>query len=149
MRYLEKFAKDYHELPIIYFITPTDNMRLTQLADLTRLRNTLWLVPKLVWIIIEDSHIKTKKITDFIESSNMECVHLNQMTPAEMKISSFNRTFIKGAFQRNKGINWLRKYVNVEAEGVVYFGDDDNTYDIRLFEEVNKNNKYFSCIFHL
>ena len=32
---------------------------------------------------------------------------------------------------------WLRKNYEVgKANGVVYFGDDDNTYDFRVFEEV-------------
>ena len=47
--YSLQFYENYSEMPIIYIITPTDNKRITQLADLTRMRNTLWLVPKIVW----------------------------------------------------------------------------------------------------
>jgi hypothetical protein len=32
-----------------------------------------------------------------------------------------------------QGLSWLRKNA---GHGVVYFADDDNTYDIRLFDEV-------------
>ena len=39
----------------------------------------------------------------------------------------------RGVANRNAAIDWLR--ANVKT-GVVYFADDDNTYDIRLFEEV-------------
>lgn len=46
--YSLQFYENYAEMPIIYIITPTDNKRITQMADLTRLRNTLWLVPKIV-----------------------------------------------------------------------------------------------------
>ena len=61
--YSLQFYENYHEMPIIYIITPTDNKRPTQMADLTRMRNTLWLVPKIVWILIEDSNYKTNKLT--------------------------------------------------------------------------------------
>ena len=47
--YSLQFYENYSEMPIIYIITPTDNKRITQLADLTRMRNTLWLLPKIVW----------------------------------------------------------------------------------------------------
>ena len=35
---------------------------------------------------------------------------------------------------RNEAIRWIVE--NVEGDGVMYFADDDNTYDLRLFEEV-------------
>ena len=41
----------------------------------------------------------------------------------------------KGAVQRNCGLKWLRD--NSVTTGVVYFGDDDNTYHLRLFDEVS------------
>ena len=40
----------------------------------------------------------------------------------------------RGVLQRNAGLTWLR--ANNKTNGVVYFADDDNTYDVRLFEEV-------------
>jgi hypothetical protein len=39
----------------------------------------------------------------------------------------------RGVANRNLGLKWAIENVD---EGVVYFADDDNTYDIRLFEEV-------------
>ena len=42
----------------------------------------------------------------------------------------------RGVEQRNLAIDWLRENRNKETSGVVYFGDDDNTYDLQLFEEV-------------
>ena len=35
------------------------------MADLVRMRNTLWLVPKLFWILIEDSPKKTYKMSKY------------------------------------------------------------------------------------
>lgn len=41
----------------------------------------------------------------------------------------------RGVSNRNKGLQWIRQNF-VDANGVVYFADDDNTYDLRLFDEV-------------
>lgn len=40
----------------------------------------------------------------------------------------------RGVSNRNRGLQWLRANA---TEGVFYFADDDNTYDIALFNEVN------------
>ena len=44
----------------------------------------------------------------------------------------------KGVPNRNQAIRWLLEHVEEtgDASGVVYFADDDNTYDLQLFEEV-------------
>ncbi|RZC35690.1 Glyco transf 43 domain containing protein [Asbolus verrucosus] len=39
----------------------------------------------------------------------------------------------KGVSNRNKGLEWIRKNAR---SGVIYFADDDNTYDLELFEEI-------------
>ena len=39
----------------------------------------------------------------------------------------------RGVANRNLGLEWAIENVD---EGVVYFADDDNAYDIRLFDEV-------------
>ena len=40
----------------------------------------------------------------------------------------------KGVSNRNKALHWIFRYAVDKA--VVYFADDDNTYDLRLFHEV-------------
>ena len=90
-------------------------------------------------ILIEDSNTKTKKIQSFLEYSKLSYVHLNEPTPSDLIISKDEKTWSKprGVAQRNKGIAWLRDNPEkLHHAGVVYFADDDNTYDIRLFEEV-------------
>ena len=109
------------------------------MADLTRMRNTLWLVPKVIWIVVEDSAEKTNKMRNFLEYSKIDYVHLNELTPDELLIKSNEKEWTKprGVLQRNKAINWIRGNANsLNLNGIVYFADDDNTYDIRLFEEV-------------
>lgn len=39
----------------------------------------------------------------------------------------------KGVANRNGALGWLRQHA---TEGVLYMADDDNTYDLRIFEEV-------------
>ena len=67
----------------------------------------------------------------------MQSVHLNIKTIT--KVWSIAR----GVPQRNMGLNWIRSSCHtlleeqgVSCNGVVYFMDDDNKYDLRLFEEV-------------
>ena len=49
----------------------------------------------------------------------------------------------KGVANRNNAINWILSHVEQTRDdsGVVYFADDDNSYDIRLFEEIRKTKK--------
>ena len=41
---------------------------------------------------------------------------------------------VRGAFNRNAGLKWIVE--NASKDGVMYFADDDNAYDLRLFKEV-------------
>lgn len=40
----------------------------------------------------------------------------------------------RGVANRRAAINWIQK--NGKKPGVMYFGDDDNTFDLRLFDEI-------------
>jgi beta-1,3-glucuronyltransferase len=44
----------------------------------------------------------------------------------------------RGVANRRAAINWIRKNAQ---KGVVYFGDDDNTFDLKLFEEIRDTKK--------
>ena len=108
--------------------------------DLTSLCHTLMLVPNVVWIVIEDSKSKTKSVTQLLERCRVKTVHLNATTPAGTPITHGKRKPMKfklrGVTQRNTGLEWLRGH-HGNSSGVVYFADDDNKYDLRLFEEVS------------
>ena len=117
-------------LPYIYGVTPTVS-RLEQKADLTRLSQTLRLVRNLHWILVEDSRRKTHLVTNFLAGCSLSYTHLNATTPPANTIKGGIK---RGVPQRNTGIKWLRE--NAKKDGVVYFADDDNTYDLRIFEEV-------------
>ena len=116
------------QLPYIYLITPTYS-RLVQKAELTRLSQTLRLVPNVHWILVEDSERKTQLVTNFLKECKLPYTHLNVFKPTD----DFYHE--RGVAQRNAGLRWIRENIKTDG-GVVYFADDDNTYDLRLFEEV-------------
>ena len=119
----------------IYFITPTYS-RLTQKVDLTSLCQTLMHVPTLVWIVIEDSPKKTPMVTSLLARCNVTSVHMNVESPDDLAIE-----------QRYLGLKWVKDTCKPPScKGVVYFGDDDNKYDLRLFDEVSYYDGYMSCI---
>ena len=119
-------------LPTIYVITPTYARHLQE-AKLTQLCNLFLNIPKLHWILIEDSNTKTDLVSNFLdEKCNIKYTHLNITSSANLKR-------LKGINQRNEGLNWIRKNVhdiNIRKDGVLYFADDDNTYSVKLFNEM-------------
>ena len=52
----------------------------------------------------------------------------------------------KGVSNRNGALEWIVKNTN---SGVFYFADDDNTYDLRLFEEVSLTMNYKKIVYNL
>ena len=62
-----------------------------------------------------------------------QCIQAPMPPVYKMKHASKPR----GVAARNKGIKWIVE--NADDDGVMYFADDDNTYDIRLFYEVSEH----------
>ena len=126
------------DIPTIYAITPT-HTRPVQKAELIRLSQTFLHVPKFHWIVIEDSPQKTDLVTNFLKHCGLSYTHLNAMTPPAYKLQDDDPNWLKprGVIQRNRGLEWIRQELHPnEHKGVVYFADDDNTYSLQLFEEV-------------
>ena len=127
-------------IPTIYIITPT-YARTTQKVDLTSMCYTLMHVPKVTWILVEDSDHKSNLVKRLVNRCKVNIVHLNARTPIKFRakpgMEKRTWSYSRGITQRNTGLKWLREHYTVDnANGVVYFGDDDNKYDLRLFEEV-------------
>ncbi|XP_041981411.1 galactosylgalactosylxylosylprotein 3-beta-glucuronosyltransferase I-like isoform X2 [Aricia agestis] len=120
-------------LPTIYGITPT-YARLAQKADLTRLSQTLMLVKNFHWIVIEDSETKTPLVANLLKESTLKYTHLNAKTHKSKQSTA------SGVEQRNEALNWLRNHLSsaTDKRGVVYFMDDDNTYSLKVFDEMRK-----------
>ena len=116
---------------MIFMITPTYN-RPTRVPDMTRLCQTLMHVKYLHWIVVEDDNELCYDVVDILNWCLVNSTYLSFQTPPDRKGKRGT-----GADQRNYAMQWLREQYKVgQLQGVVYFGDDDNTYDIRLFEEV-------------
>ena len=142
MRYPMKAASIFNQnpskIPTIYAITPTYT-RPVQKAELVRLSQTFLHVRNFHWIVVEDNESKTKLVTRFLSNTGLQYTHLNVLTPPEYKMKSSDPDWLKprGTLQRNLALQWIRKNVDpISTKGVVYFADDDNTYDLQLFEEV-------------
>lgn len=110
------YVEVYDTLPTLYVISPCRTEILTELADLNRLKNTLYLVPKLVWILVENKPQKSFKLAEFITESELEVIHLNKDSDLQIDLM-------------NKGIEWLREN-HENLNGVVYFANPQGSYDI-------------------
>ncbi|XP_063902180.1 galactosylgalactosylxylosylprotein 3-beta-glucuronosyltransferase 3-like [Zophobas morio] len=117
---------------IIYVITPT-YYRSTQIGDLLRLAATLRLVDNIHWIVVEDSNNISSAVKKLVKDSTVNFTLLNYKTPP-----SANRIH-RGVHQRNFALKTIRSFK--VSRGVVYFADDDNTYDKRIFNEMRNTQK--------
>lgn len=82
--------------PVIYAITPTYK-RYVQKAELTRISQTLKLVPNIHWIVVEDSEEKTDLVRNVLLESKLIATHLNAKTPPFEKLKdkvSFGNSFV-------------------------------------------------------
>ncbi|VVC27047.1 Hypothetical protein CINCED_3A007749 [Cinara cedri] len=120
---------------VIYIITPTYR-RPEQVADLTRLAQTLMLVRDIHWLVVEDSHTKSPQLSSLLSSFGIRYSHL--IAPMPDKFKKMRGAKPKGVANRNRGLKWIRQNA---VSGVVYFADDDNTYDVRLFNEMRNTQK--------
>ena len=66
--------------------------------------------------------------------------HLVEKTPSFDKLGAEDPNWLKprGVQQRNSALNHLRKKFYNDNTGLVYFMDDDNTYSIKVFDEIRK-----------
>ncbi len=116
--------QNHSALPTLYIITLT-NYRPTQMADLVGLRNTLWLIPKIVWIVIESLQKDTiqSRTESFLAQSGIKYAYLSHSNKSKID-------------QWNIGLKWLRDHQTELNDGVIHFANDNNRYDIRLFQQV-------------
>lgn len=122
------------EEPIIYFITPTYPRR-EQVAELTRLAQTLMHVSNLFWIVADDNHICNPMVMQLLPRFGIPFTHLASPMPEMYRKAS---VVPRGVANRRAALSWIRGNIKT---GVLYFGDDDNTFDLRLFEEIRNTKR--------
>ncbi|XP_043594582.1 galactosylgalactosylxylosylprotein 3-beta-glucuronosyltransferase P [Bombus pyrosoma] len=119
----------------LYIITPTYR-RPEQIPELTRMSHTLMLVKNIYWLVIEDASVATKQVTRLLERTGLKFEHLTAPMPEKYKQKKGAKP--RGVSNRNRGLQWIRANA---TNGVFYFADDDNTYDIALFDEIRKTKR--------
>ncbi|RVE53094.1 hypothetical protein evm_002191 [Chilo suppressalis] len=116
------------DLKMIYYVTPT-YPRPEQIPELTRLSHTLMHVPRIHWVIADDQPICSETVKTVVRRSGIPFTHISSPKPFQYKSNNFPR----GVANRRAAIDWIRQNIH---EGILYFGDDDNTIDLQLFEEM-------------
>ncbi|KAI8040212.1 hypothetical protein M5D96_006151 [Drosophila gunungcola] len=116
--------------PPLYIITPTYR-RPEQLAELTRLGYTLKHVVNLLWLVIEDANKTNPLVAHTLDRIGVPYEYM--VAPMPEKYKQTKRAKPRGVSNRNRGLEYLRHHA---TEGVLYFADDDNTYDISIFEQM-------------
>uniref|UniRef100_A0A914VQL5 Galactosylgalactosylxylosylprotein 3-beta-glucuronosyltransferase n=1 Tax=Plectus sambesii TaxID=2011161 RepID=A0A914VQL5_9BILA len=99
------------------------------MADLTRFSQTLRLVPKVHWIVVEDSSSRSENIELLLSRSTISHTLLWRKTPPHYPG--------KGWLPRSYALDFIRNHFRDQKDisAVVFFGDDDNAYDLRLFTD--------------
>lgn len=70
----------------------------------------------------------------YCRRTGLPYTHISSPKPYVYRGSNFPR----GVANRRAALSWLRDNVQ---EGVLYFGDDDNTLELQLFEEIRTTKK--------
>lgn len=92
-----------------------------------RFSQTLMHVPDVHWVVIEDGASTVPAVESILRRTDLPYTYFFATTKP-----GFPR---RGWTHRNMALEYIRKnYVGYRRNAVVYFADDDNSYDIRLFE---------------
>ncbi|XP_017105727.1 galactosylgalactosylxylosylprotein 3-beta-glucuronosyltransferase S isoform X2 [Drosophila bipectinata] len=128
----DKPRSEYEKLPVIYFVTPTYPRR-EQIPELTRLAHTLLHVPRLHWLVADDQENCNTYLDTLLNRFGIPFTHMVSPMPSKFRNE---KPAPRGVANRRAALQWLKTH-NL-TNGVLYFGDDDNTYDLRLFSEIRK-----------
>eukprot|EP00122_Pirum_gemmata_P004680 Pgem_evm1s4262 len=126
------------KLPILHIITPT-YYRDLQRAELTRFSNTISAIHdgRVHWIIVEDANHISQSVEEIVSSTKSEFkTHISVPTT---NICIKDKYCHKGVNQRNRALEKVKEFSNKHGyNGIVYYADDDNSYDLNLFDTMRK-----------
>ncbi|MBF0122114.1 MAG: hypothetical protein HQL21_01740 [Candidatus Omnitrophica bacterium] len=83
-------------------------------------------VSNMLWIVVEDGHDIDPDVERLLVESGIPYKYFH----------IYSRNF--GNSQKNLGLTYIR---DNHLKGIVYIADDDNRYDVRLFEEIRRTKK--------
>lgn len=124
----------------VHIVTPTYK-RPEQLAELTRLTQTLLSVRNFHWIIAEDSHNCSMVISKLLHRNKIKQFTLIKSPMPAIYKSQHSQTLYglpRGVAGRNAAVEWLLQHTSAKSKNILYFADDDNSYDLRLFEDIRR-----------
>lgn len=86
-------------------------------------------VPNLHWILVEDGPQRVEAVERILKRSNIPFSYIVKQTDPGFPG--------KGWPQRNAAMDYVRQHYAVFKgdNAVLYFADDDNSYDLRLFSD--------------
>lgn len=111
-----------------------------------RLKNTLDGVPNIFWVVIEDANLPVFAVQKLLFRSGIPHAYLAYKTKPGYPSKPYHKfisylyyfTSERGWYQRDMALNFIRENahdITNGNKGVVYFADDDNSYDTRLFND--------------
>ena len=115
------------DIPYLFAITPTYR-RQVQKSQLVRLKQTFLHVKNFHWIIVEDANKTSDLVTKLFQDTTMKYTIL-------ATTHAWNKSEDKVWASRNAGLNYILG-LDKDTRGVVFFADDDYTYDLDIFEQV-------------
>ncbi|XP_042395768.1 probable beta-1,4-xylosyltransferase IRX9H [Zingiber officinale] len=125
----EEVGSPFNKLLII--VTPTYN-RAAQGYHLTRLAQTLRLVPPpLLWIVVE-MKTATEETADVLRRSGVMYRHLVCRRNTSI-------TLHRDLRQRHTALKHIKRH---RLDGIVYFADDDNVYTLDLFHRLRQIRRF-------
>ncbi|XP_003248753.3 galactosylgalactosylxylosylprotein 3-beta-glucuronosyltransferase S-like, partial [Acyrthosiphon pisum] len=128
-----------NDTTLIYFITPTYPRR-EQIAELTRLGQTLMHVSRLYWIVADDRPDCSLQIMNLLPDFSIPYTYIASPMPSIYKHNP--NAMPRGVSNRRAALNWIRLNHNInDSNAVIYFGDDDNTFHLDLFKEIRTTKK--------
>lgn len=123
---------------LVIVVTPTYK-RSMQMASMTNLMQTLREVPPPIhWVVIEDSEEKSVRIKRLLARSGLMHTHLAIVSP-ERNPKIWDT---KGARQRSYALQHIRHRYADQPDALIYFADDDNIYDVRLFDLIRQVSQF-------
>ncbi|VDK58537.1 unnamed protein product [Anisakis simplex] len=97
-----------------------------------RLSQTLMHIDNLIWIVIEDSATESSHIRRLLKRSRLPFCY--------MAVERDRSLPVRGWTAREFALRLLKeRFRNFGDRAVVYFADDDNSYDVRLFDGYIRN----------